>query len=72
MYGTGQKHTHRSMEQNKDHRNKPTFIWSIKYDDRNKNIQWRETASSVNAIEKTGQLHAKVSTWIIFSQHIHK
>ena len=35
----GQKQTHRSMEQNKDHRNKPTFTWSIKYDDRSKNIQ---------------------------------
>ena len=42
------------MEQNKDHRNESTFIWSIKNDDRNKNIQWRETDFSINAVGKTG------------------
>ena len=29
QYGTGTKKTHRSMEQNREPRNKPTHLWSI-------------------------------------------
>ena len=37
-----QKQTHRSVEQNREPRNKPTHLWSINLQQRRQNIQWRE------------------------------
>ena len=37
-----------------------------------KNIQWGKTASSINGVEKTGQLHAKDSNWTTFSYDTQK
>jgi len=37
---TGTKVSHRSMEQNREMRNKLTHIWSINPQQRGKNIQW--------------------------------
>ena len=36
-----QKQTYRSVEQNKEPRNKPTHLWTV-FDKRGKNIQWRK------------------------------
>ena len=38
---SAQKQTYRSMEQNRDPRNKPMNLWSI-YNKGGKNIQWRK------------------------------
>ena len=56
-----QKQTHRSIEHNRKPRNKPTFMWAISLIKGGKNIQWKKTVSSINGVEKTGQLHAKES-----------
>ena len=58
-----EKQIHRSMEQNKQPRNKHIHIWSIRLQQRGKNIQWIK-ASSTNDIVKTGELHAKESDLI--------
>ena len=49
MIFTG-KQTHRSMEQNREPRNKPTYIWS-------KNGE--RTVFSINGVGKIGEPHAK-------------
>ena len=48
---------HRSMEQYRELRNKPTHL-SITYNKKDKNIQWK-TASSISGDGKSGQLHVK-------------
>ena len=50
-----QKHTHRSMEQKRDPSNKPTLILSKVP----KTSNGKKTVSSVNGVEKTGQLQVK-------------
>ena len=37
-----QKQTHRSLEQNREPRNKPIYLWSINLHQGNKNIQWEK------------------------------
>ena len=53
-----QKQTHGSMKQNRELRNKPTLTWAI-YDKGGRDIQWGKILSSINGVEKTGQLLAK-------------
>ena len=48
------------MEQNREPRNEPTCIWSINPDNGGKNGE--KTATSINTVGKTEQLHAKEET----------
>ena len=59
------------MEQNREPGNVPTPIWAI-YNKGGKNIQWEKTASSINGVGKTGQLHAKKLKWTTLSHHEQK
>ena len=69
-----QKQTHTSMEQNRDPRNEPTFtycavnLWQKEV----RMYSGEKTASSINSVGKTGQLHANVTNWTTFSPHIQK
>ena len=65
-----QKQTHRSMEQNREPRNKPTLIWAISLRQRKQEYTNGEKASSVDAVGKSGQLYTKESIWTTFSNHI--
>ena len=64
---------HRSMQWNREPRNKPTCIWSG-------NLQqiWQEytmgerTVSAINAAGKTGQLHITQSNWTTVLHHTQK
>ena len=48
------------MEQNREFRNKPTYIHNqLNYEKGAKNIQWGKEASSINGVEKTKKPHAK-------------
>ena len=56
-----QEQKYRSMEQDRKPSYKPTHLWSPNlmtniYD---KNIQWKNTVSSISGPGKTGQLHVK-------------
>ena len=51
------KQTHRSMEQNRDHRNKPIHV--VIYNKGAKNIQWKEDSLVNKVVEKTRQPHEK-------------
>ena len=51
-----QKQTYRSVEQDRQPRDKPTCIWSINLCKGGKNIQ-EKTVSSISGTGKTGQLH---------------
>ena len=46
-----QKQTYRSTEQDRKHRNKPTYLWSITLDKGDKNIKW-EKVCSATVLEK--------------------
>ena len=51
----------------------PHLYGQLIYNKGGKNIHWREkTASLINGIEKTRQLHANKSNWTTFSHHIQK
>ena len=41
------KKTHRSMEQNKKPRNKPTYTWSVNLLQEVKNMKWRKKSFSL-------------------------
>ena len=64
------KQTHRSMEQNKEPRKEHTLTWVINFLTRVYNGE--KTASSINCVGKTGQLHEKESNWTILSHHVQK
>ena len=53
-----QKQTYRSMEQNREPRNKPTHLWSINLQQRRQEytVEKRQV-SSASGIGKAGQLH---------------
>ena len=46
-----QKQTYRSTEQDRKHRNKPTYLWSITLDKGDKTIKW-EKVCSATVLEK--------------------
>ena len=54
-----QKQTHRSMEQNREPRNKPTHLWLISLQQRRQEYTMEKRASSISGTGKTGQLHVK-------------
>ena len=54
-----QKQIHRSMEQNRDHRNKPMHLWSINLQQRRQEYNEEKTVSSVSGAGKTGKLYVK-------------
>ena len=49
-----QKQRYRSMEPNREPKNKPMHIWSI-YNKGIENVQWEKTASSINGVGKVTQ-----------------
>ena len=52
-----QKQTCRSMEQNRESRNKPTHLCQLFYNKKVKNIQWRKDSLFSKGVWKAGQLH---------------
>ena len=54
-----QKQTHRSVEQNRAPRNKPSHIWSINLIDKETKIYNGEMTVSINGAGKTGELPVK-------------
>ena len=55
-----QKQTHRSVEQNREPRNKPTHYGQLIYNKGAKNIyNGEKTNSSISGAGKAGQLHVK-------------
>ena len=62
------KNRHRSVEQNREPRNKPTLYGQLIY---NKG-SWEKTASLINGAGKTGQLHAKNQTELLSHTISHK
>ena len=54
-----QKQTHRSMEQDRELRNKPTYLWSINLQQRWQEYTMEKTVSSISGARKTAQLHVK-------------
>ena len=54
-----QKKTHRSTEQNREARNKPTHIWSTNLFQRRQEYTMEKTVSSISGAGKTGQLQVK-------------
>ena len=56
----GQKQKYRPMEQDRKLRDNLAHIWeNLIFDKGGKNIQWRETVSSISGAGKTGQLCVK-------------
>ena len=53
-----QRHTHRSMVQNRKPRNKPMLLWSISTEEA-RIYKGGKTAFLINDVGKTGQLYAK-------------
>ena len=54
-----QKQTYRSMEQNREPRNKPTLIWLIILQQKASIYNGKKTTSSINGVQKTGQSMCK-------------
>ena len=55
-----QKQTHRSMEQNREPKNKPTHLCPMNLQQRRQEYTMgKKTVSSINGTGKTGQLHVK-------------
>ena len=60
QYGTAQRQKYRSMEQNGKPRDKSTHLWTPLFLTKEARIYKRaKTASSINGVGKTGQLHVK-------------
>ena len=55
----GQKQTGKSMEQNRQPKNKPKHLWSINLCQRRQEYTMEKRVSSISAAWKTGQLHVK-------------
>ena len=51
--------THRSMEQNKKPRNKPTYQWPISLQQRRQEYTMAKIVSSISSAGKTEQLHVE-------------
>ena len=66
-----QKQTHRSIEQNRKSRNRPTTIWSM-FDKAERISNGKKTITSTNGVGNTGQLHAKELNWTTFSHQTPK
>ena len=65
------KQIYRSMGQNREPRNEPTHILSINlWQRRQEYTMGKKTASSINGVGKTRQLHGKETNWTTFSHHI--
>ena len=62
--------TPRSMEQNREPRNKPTPIQLINLQQKAKIYSGKKTTSSINGVQKTGQLHAKELNWTTLTLYI--
>ena len=61
------------MVQNREPKNKAMFIWRVNSMRKQAKISNGEkTASLINDVEKTGQVHAKESNFTTFSHHIQK
>ena len=54
-----QKQTHRSMEQNRDPRNKPMYLQPINLQNEARIHNGEKIVSSTNGAGKAGQLHVK-------------
>ena len=54
-----QKQTHRSMEEDRQPRNKPTYLSQLIYNKGGKDEQWRKIGSSISGAGKTGWLQKK-------------
>ena len=54
-----QKQKNRSMQQNREPRNKPTHLWSINLTKETRLYIGEKTVSSISGAEKTGHLHVK-------------
>ena len=54
-----QKQKYKPVEQDRKPRNKPMHLWVLIFDKGGKNIQWGNDSSSINGIQKTGQLPVK-------------
>ena len=54
-----QKHTYGSMEQNREPRNKPRYLWSISLQQRRQEYNMGKKISSASIAGKTEQLHVK-------------
>ena len=50
----------------------PHLNGQLIYNKGGKGIQWRKTASLVNVVGNTGQLHEKESNFVTFSYHVKK
>ena len=66
------KQTHKSMEQNREPRNKPIHIWSMNLWQRNQEYTMGKAVSSIDGAGKTGQSHAKEQNWITILHHTQK
>ena len=54
-----QNHTHRSMEENREPRNKPTHLPSINMTKEARIYKGEKTVSLISSVQKTAQLHVK-------------
>ena len=54
-----QKQTHSSIEQNREPRNKPTYLWSINLQQRRQGYTMGKRVSSISGAGKTAQLRVK-------------
>ena len=60
------KNTHTSMEQNRELRAEPKFVQPIiPWQRKQEYTMGEKTASSINGVGKTGQLHAKNQTGLL-------
>ena len=61
------------MKQNRQPRNEPKLTWAVNLQQRRLEYTMGEkTASLINGVGKTGQLHAKVSNRNTLSHHVQK
>ena len=66
------KNGHRSMEENRKPRNKPTYLWSINLTEEARIYNEEKTVSSVSGAGKTGQVHVKEWNQNILCNTIYK